>query len=101
MLRIVFAAIFTVIAVPGFSQTSKEESCGHQADIAAAIVKARLDGVKERDLPQELAKNATWPEKYTQVVIPVFAPYIYEQKRSDLRKSDLRKTTYDQCMSLN
>lgn len=101
MLRSTLVLALALASVPAIAQSEKEVSCGHQADLAAAIVKARLDGVAERDLPTELAKVATWPAQYADVVIPVFAPFIYEQKRSDLRKSDLRQTTFDQCMTLN
>lgn len=101
MLRPTLVLALAVIAAPAFAQSEKEVSCGHQADLAAAIAKARLDGVRERDLPAELAKVATWPKQYADVAIPVFAPFIYEQKRSELKKSDLRQSTFDQCMSLN
>lgn len=101
MLRFSLVAVLALTAVPAVAQTEKEVSCGHQADLTAAVVQARLDGVAERDVPEELAKIATWPENYTAVMVPVIAPYIYEQKRRDLRKSDLRSTTYAQCMSLN
>ena len=101
MLRSTLILALAVTAAPAFAQSEKEISCGHQADLAAAIVKARLDGVKERDLPTELKKVATWPDQYAAVIIPVFAPFIYEQKRSELKKSDLRTSTFDQCMSLN
>lgn len=100
MLRSTLIFALTLTSLPAFAQSEKEVSCGHQADLTAAIVKARLDGVAERNLQQELAKVATWPEKYA-VAIPVFAPFIYEQKRSDLKKSDLRASTFEQCMSLN
>ena len=58
------ALVLTLIAsaFPAASQTDKETRCGHTADIAAAIVEARLKGIAERDLPKELAKVATWPE---------------------------------------
>ncbi len=100
MLRLVLSLMLCVTAMPSFAQTSdKEIDCGHQADVAAAIVEARLNRVAERKLPEELAKTATWPEKYN-VLIPIFAPHFYEQKRGDLESQDIRGSTFEQCMSL-
>lgn len=106
MLRLALSLALAVTAAPVLAQNQtgktpeeKAISCGHQADVAAAIVQARLDRVAERDLPRELAKTATWPEQYN-VLIPIFAPFYYEQKRSDLRDLDTRSSTFEQCMSL-
>lgn len=106
MLRLALMLSLAVAAAPAVAQDQAEKSpeekatsCGHQADVAAAIVQARLDRVAERKLPEELAKTATWPEQYN-VLIPIFAPFFYEQKRSDLRDLDTRTSTFEQCMSL-
>lgn len=103
MMRFVLAVAVAASAMPAFAQTEKEVNCGHQADVAAAIVQARLDGVKERDLSDALAKNATWPAKYSEAMIPVIGAYIYQQDRKQLRQTDvteLRASTFSQCMSL-
>jgi hypothetical protein len=100
MLRLALSLTIAVLAIPVTAQTSEKEiDCGHQADVAAAIVQARLDRVAERKLPEELAKTATWPEKYN-VLIPIFAPHFYNQKRGELKDQDIRGATFEQCMSL-
>lgn len=53
---------------------TKAESCAYQADVVAAIQQARLDRVKERDVPEAIAAtNPTWPENYS-VAIPLITP---------------------------
>ncbi|MBW4707753.1 hypothetical protein KX928_08130 [Roseobacter sp. YSTF-M11] len=99
MLRFVLTVALAVIAVPAVAQSEKEVSCGYQADVVEAIKQARLDRVAERKLPEVLAQNATWPEKYNNI-IPIIAPSIYEKKRSDLREEDLATWWREQCMAL-
>ncbi|MGC3936445.1 hypothetical protein ACOTTU_01420 [Roseobacter sp. EG26] len=97
MLRYVSAFVFLLTASPVLAQDDKEVLCGHQADIVAAIAQARLDRVSERKLPQALAENATWPANYNGM-IPVLAPHMYGLKRKELRNTDWRSATFEQCM---
>lgn len=99
MVRFILAAALAVTAAPAFAETEKEVSCGHQAEVVAAIRQARLDGVKERELPAVLSENAPWPEKYNNI-IPLLAPAIYEKKRKDLRQEDLKGWWYRECLKL-
>lgn len=99
MLRYSLACAIALMAQPAFAQSEKEISCGYQADVVGAIKQARLDRVSERKLREELAKTATWPEKYNNI-IPIIAPSIYEKKRRDLRNEDLAGWWREQCMAL-
>lgn len=99
MVRILLACAIVMTAAPSMAQTEKEISCGYQADLVVAIAQARLNRVAERDLSQKLAQTATWPDKYN-VLIPIFAPFIYEQKRRDVRNADWRASTFSQCMQV-
>jgi hypothetical protein len=88
----------TLLAAPALAQVTKEESCGYQADVVAAIQQARLDRVKERDLPKYIAgTNPTWPSNYN-AAIPLMAPWVYEQKRRDIRKKDLAGAWKELCL---
>ncbi|WP_300031755.1 hypothetical protein [uncultured Roseobacter sp.] len=99
MLRIVLPVALTLGALPALAQSEKEISCGHQADVVEAIKEARLDGVKERRLSSVLSENATWPEKYNNI-IPLLAPAVYEKKRKDLKAEDLKGWWYAECLKL-
>lgn len=86
-----------LLAVPAGAQ-SKEESCGYQAEIVAAIQQARLDRVKERDVPKHIAGTSpTWPDNYN-AAIPLIAPWVYEQKMSVIRNDDLATGWKELCM---
>ncbi|WP_299670644.1 hypothetical protein [uncultured Roseobacter sp.] len=100
MVRFVLAGALALTAVPALAQSEKEVSCGYQADVVGAIKQARLDGVKERELPAALSKDAPWPEKYNNI-IPLLAPAIYEKKRADLKKEDLKGWWYQECLKLD
>ncbi|SMO49136.1 hypothetical protein [Ruegeria faecimaris] len=96
MLRIAVAAI--LLATPLAAQETKEQSCQHQADVVAAIQQARLDRVKERDVPQAVADTGpTWPANYN-AAIPLITPWVYEQKMRDVRKKDLGATWMELCL---
>ncbi|WP_299632059.1 hypothetical protein [uncultured Roseobacter sp.] len=97
MLRYSLVLALAWTAFPVLAQEDKEVLCGHQADIVAAIAQARLDRVSERKLPEALAETATWPENYN-VMIPVLAPHLYGLKRKDIRNTDWRGATFEQCM---
>ena len=99
MLRFSLIIALSMVSLPAAAQSEKEVSCRHQADVVNAIKEARLDGVKERELPTALAKDASWPEKYNNI-IPILAPAIYEKKRRDLKKEDLGTWWFDQCLQL-
>ncbi|WP_298842640.1 hypothetical protein [uncultured Roseobacter sp.] len=99
MLRFIVPVVFALTALPVAAQTEKEISCGHQSDVVAAVKQARLDGVKERDLPATLSADASWPEKYNNI-IPLLAPAIYEKKRGDLKNEDLKSWWYEECLKL-
>lgn len=96
MLRIVLAV--ALLATPLAAEETKEQSCKYQADVVAAIQKARLDRVKERDVPQAIADTGpTWPENYN-AAIPLIAPWVYEQKMRDVRKKDLGAAWLELCL---
>ncbi|WP_298846307.1 hypothetical protein [uncultured Ruegeria sp.] len=96
MLRIAFVAAF--LATPLAAQETKEESCKYQADVVAAVQKARLDRVKERDVVQAVADSGpTWPENYN-AAVPLITPWVYEQKMRDVRKKDLGAAWLELCL---
>ncbi|WP_050602700.1 hypothetical protein [Ruegeria sp. 6PALISEP08] len=96
MLRI--AIVAALLATPSLAQDSAEQSCKYQADVVAAIQKARLDKVKERDVAQAITDNSpTWPENYN-AAIPLIAPWVYEQKMRDVRKKDLGAAWLELCL---
>lgn len=96
MLRIALAA--TLLATPLAAAETKEQSCKYQAEVVAAIQKARLDRVKERDVPQAVAEaGPTWPENYN-AAIPLITPWVYEQKMRDIRKKDLGAAWMELCL---
>lgn len=81
------------------ADTAKEEDCGHQAAIVAAIQKARMDRVKERKVQEAvLAGEVTWPERYN-AAIPLFTGEIYKLKKRDLRKTDLGAQWKAACLA--
>ena len=51
------ALVLALLATPALAEDSKEVSCGYQAQVVAAIQQARLDRVKERDVPEPSASN--------------------------------------------
>ncbi|WP_171120975.1 MULTISPECIES: hypothetical protein [unclassified Ruegeria] len=96
MLRI--AMIAFLAATPLAAQEAKKQDCQYQADVVAAIQKARLDKVKERDVPEAVAASApTWPDNYN-AAIPLITPWVYEQKMRDIRKKDLAAAWLELCL---
>lgn len=96
MLRIAIAA--ALLATPLAAAETKEQSCQYQADVVAAIQKARLDKVKERDVVQAVAETGpSWPESYN-AAIPLITPWVYEQKMRDVRKKDLGAAWLELCL---
>nr|WP_174825577.1 MULTISPECIES: hypothetical protein [unclassified Ruegeria] len=85
-------------ATPLAAQEAKKQDCQYQADVVAAIQKARLDKVKERDVPEAVAASApTWPDNYN-AAIPLITPWVYEQKMRDIRKKDLAAAWLELCL---
>ena len=80
------------------AETDKEKDCGYQADVAGAVQKARLDGVSEKKVRASIeATNPAWPERYNNA-IPVFAAQIYQIKKRNLKKIDLRSEWLGTCL---
>lgn len=98
MVRIMAAAIVAASLVsPVSAQENKAESCQYQAQVVAAIQKARLDRVRERNVPDAIAKtNPTWPANYN-AAIPLITPWVYQQKMRDIRTKDLGEVWNDIC----
>lgn len=93
------ATCLILAASAAFAQSEKETDCRYQADVAAAVQKARLDGVRERDLPKAIADgNPTWPDRYNNA-IPVFAGEVYKLKKRDLKKIDLGAQWMEMCVA--
>lgn len=97
MIRLAIA--LSLLAAPAWAEDSKEVSCGYQAQVVAAIQKARLDRVKERDVPEVIAaSNPTWPENYN-AAIPLITPWVYEKKMREVRDNDLGGAWNEVCMA--
>lgn len=93
-----FTLALCLLTAPAFAADTKAESCGYQADVVAAIQKARLDRVKERDVTKHIANsNPTWPANYN-AAIPLMAPWVYEQKMRDVRNKDLAGAWKELCL---
>ncbi|TMV08043.1 hypothetical protein FGK63_11395 [Ruegeria sediminis] len=96
MFRLALAA--TLLASPLAAAETKQQSCQYQADVVAAIQQARLDRVKERQVPQAIADtNPSWPENYN-AAIPLITPWVYEQKMRDVREKDLGAAWLELCL---
>mgnify|MGYP001127355332 CR=1 FL=1 len=92
------AVLTCLLAAPAFAAETQKESCGYQADVVAAIQQARLDRVKEREVPAAIAAtNPTWPENYN-AAIPLMAPWVYEKKRKVIKTEDLSAVWNELCM---
>ena len=84
---------------PALAQSEKEKDCGYQADVAGAVQQARLDGVSEKKVRAAIeAANPAWPDRYNNA-IPVFAAQIYQIKKRDLKKIDLRSEWLGTCLN--
>ena len=94
-----FAIVAALFATSAYAADPKVESCGYQAQVVAAIQQARLDRVKERDVPKAIAAtNPTWPENYN-AAIPLIAPWVYEKKMRVVRKNDLAAAWKEVCLA--
>ncbi|MEM8579241.1 MAG: hypothetical protein AAGF60_15435 [Pseudomonadota bacterium] len=87
MIRTALLAALTLGAVPALAD-SKAQSCQYQADVVSAVQAARVARVAERNVEAHiLASEPTWPAQYNNA-IPLVAPWVYEQKRRDLKTKD-------------
>jgi hypothetical protein len=92
------AVLACLLATPIIAAETKAESCGYQADLVAEIQKARLNKVRERDVPTAIAAtNPTWPEAYNNA-IPLITPWVYEKKRKVLKNEDLSAAWKELCL---
>ena len=91
------AAISMAVSGPALAASKKEESCMHQAAVVAAVQQARLNRVKEREVPATVQAKATWPEDFN-TAIPLVTPWVYEMKMRDVKKSDLSASWKEMCL---
>ena len=100
MTRTALTLAALILAAPATAQDEKAVSCGYQADVVAAVQQARLDRVSEREVMDHiLAQGPAWPEKYNNT-IPLIAPWVYEQRRRDIRNNDLSAVWSELCLQL-
>ena len=92
------AAISMAVSGPALAASKKEESCMHQAAVVAAVQQARLDRVKEREVPATVQAQATWPKDFN-TAIPLVTPWVYEMKMRDVKKSDLSAAWKEMCLA--
>jgi hypothetical protein len=106
MTRLALSIAAILLSAPAFAaedlaQDVSEEmrtTCAYQSQVVAAIQQARLDRVAEREVPEHiLASGPEWPENYN-TVIPLIAPWVYEQKRRVLRNEDLGAAWNELCI---
>ncbi|MGC1495894.1 MAG: hypothetical protein WA790_08795 [Sulfitobacter sp.] len=83
---------------PSLAASKKATDCGHQAAVVGAVQKARIDRVKERQVPEHVAALATWPESYN-TAIPLVTPWVYEMKMRDVKKQDLAAAWNELCLA--
>ena len=97
----VFLSVVVASAVlggPVWAQSAeKKADCAHQASVVAAIQQARIDKVKERDVPAHVTANAVWPENYN-TAVPLLTPWVYEMKMRDVRNQDLAAAWTEMCL---
>ncbi|MDK3019470.1 hypothetical protein [Pseudodonghicola flavimaris] len=102
----VFAAAIAVgvsaLALPALAEQelSKEESCGYEGQVMAAVQQARLDRVAQDKVAAHIAAgNPGWPAQFN-AAIPGMADYIYQLRRKDLRGNDFGAIWKDQCIAV-
>lgn len=79
------------------ASSEKQEYCGHQGDIVAALRQAKLDRVPERQAQAHVIASATWPAKYN-AAVPIYVGEIYKINRRDLKTTDLGAQWTQTCM---
>ena len=94
-----YSLVAVVLAGAAQADTiSKDADCGYQADVVAAIQKARLERVKEGKVAEHIAAtNPEWPERYNAAVTVLAGP-IYDLKRRDLKSVDLGQQWKTACL---
>jgi len=92
------AAMSMAVSGPALAASEKEQSCTHQAAIVAAVQQARLDRVKERQVPATVQAQATWPEDFN-TAIPLVTPWVYEMKMRDVKNNDLSAAWKEMCLA--
>lgn len=97
-------AIFcaTLLGVPVLAQdpdtAARDKACSFQAEVVGAVQTARLDRVrKDQVVDTIVAANPSWPAQASTAAAPV-VDYVYSIKRRDLKKVDLAKDTFTQCI---
>lgn len=92
------ALALTLLAFPVQAADTPRQSCEYQAQVVAAVQQARLDRVKERDVPAAVAAtNPTWPENYN-AAVPLVTPWVYEQKMRTIREKSLADAWLELCI---
>ena len=98
MNRLVLFFVAATLATPVVAAETKAKSCEYQAMVVSAIQQARLDRVAERDVPGHIeASSPEWPENFN-AMIPLATPWVYEQKRRDIRNKDLGAAWSELCL---
>ena len=98
MVRLPLIAVLAIVGAPAFAQSEKEVSCEYQAQVVSAVQQARLDRVKEREVPAAIAETSpTWPDNYN-AAIPLIAPWVYSLPIKDVREKDLAAAWNELCL---
>jgi len=86
------------MALPAHADAAKEADCGHQADVVAAVQAARVAGVAEAAVAQQVSGSVLgWPEKYD-AVVPLVTPWVYSLAAEELGTTDLAVAWKDLCL---
>jgi len=80
-----------------WAQSDKEVSCGYQAEVVAAVQKARMDQVAQDKVQAHVSQAADWPEKFN-AIIPIVTPWVYDLSDADLEGNDLAQIWNDGCL---
>ncbi|MEM6888013.1 MAG: hypothetical protein AAF636_07720 [Pseudomonadota bacterium] len=97
MVRISFIALVLLGMTPVLAQTEKEISCDYQAEVVAAIQKARLGEIDQTSVPDTIQRGAKWPEKFN-AIIPIVTPWIYDLPLTDVQSNDLSQIWREGCL---
>lgn len=85
-------------AGPAVAASKKATDCGHQAAVVEAVRQARIERIKERDVPAHVEPKATWPDSYN-TAIPLVTPWVYEMKMRDVKAQDLAAAWNEMCLA--
>jgi hypothetical protein len=95
---VAMTAALLMTSGPGFAASEKETDCGHQAAVVGAVREARIERVKEREVPAHVEAVATWPENYNNAITLV-TPWVYEMKMRDVKDQDLAAAWNEMCLA--